>query len=290
MRPSTFAHSLAGALSCALLASLLAGSAGCARSAEERQLDDMRAEIDRIQETRDREDRAAMAPEVADSDTPAMSAPGAPAAPGARFTPPQPADQDAVTLGSAPAGGVDDYADTDDPTPRPNIRVLGSARAERGSWREDRVEQTGPDDGNGFGSKLDPAAAPAYDAAMALVNSHQYDKALDSLAAFLVRWPEHPYANNAMYWRGECYFARGDYRRAAEQFEGVVARFPAGAKAPDALLKLGMSQQRLGDATKAKDSFDRLMQLYPQSDAARRIPPATATVTTPRGPAPEDHR
>ncbi len=288
MRPSTFAHSLAGALSGSLLASLLAGAAGCARSAEERQLDDMRAEIDRIQESRDREDRAAMAPEVADSDTPAMSAP---AAPGARLTPPQPADQDAVTLGSAPPGGVDDYADTDDPTPRPNIRVLGGARAtERGSWREDRVEQTGPDDGNGLGSKLNPAAAPAYDAAMALVNAHQYDKALDSLAAFLVRWPEHPYANNAMYWRGECYFARGDYRRAAEQFEGVVARFPAGAKAPDALLKLGMSQQRLGDATKAKDSFDRLTQLYPQSDAARRIPPVTATVTTPRGPAPEDHR
>jgi tol-pal system protein YbgF len=258
-------------------------AAGCARSAEERQLDDMRAEIDRIQESRDREDRAAMAPEVAASNV-------APVAPPAAGRASEPADQDAVTLGLGRGGEVtDDYADTDDPTPRPAIRVLGQARPnERGAWREDRVEQTGGDDS--APGKLDPAAAPAYDAAMALVNAHQYDRALDALAAFLVRWPEHPYANNAMYWRGECYYARGDYRRAAEQFDGVVARFPAGSKAPDALLKLGMAQQKLGDPARAKESFDRLMQLYPQSDAARRIPPVTVPATTPRGPTPEDHR
>ncbi len=280
MRLSTIAQSLAGA---ALPFALL--TAGCARSAEERQLDDMRAEIDRIQESRDREDQAAMAPEVADSNVPPMSPPGSPAHASL------PADQDALTLGPNGAPVTDDYADTDDPTPRPALRVLGQARGnERGSWREDRVEQTGPDDGTASSGKLDPAAAPAYDAAMALVNAHQYEKALDAFAAFLVRWPEHPYANNAMYWRGECYFARGDYRRAAEQFDGVVARFPAGSKAPDALLKLGMSQQRLGDPAKAKESFDRLTQLYPQSDAARRIPPVTVPATTPRGPAPEDHR
>jgi tol-pal system protein YbgF len=121
------------------------------------------------------------------------------------------------------------------------------------------------------------------------VNAHQYDRALDALAAFLVRWPDHPYADNAMYWRGECYFAKGDYRRAADQFEGSVARFPAGAKAPDALLKLGMSEQKLGDPARAKESFDRLTQLFPQSEAARRIPPVTVPATT-RGPAPEDTR
>jgi tol-pal system protein YbgF len=268
-------------LAIAILSSMLA--AGCARTAEERQLDDMRAEIDKIQENRDREDQAVTAPAVADSNV-------SPVAPPTASRAPQPADQDGVTLGTRGGEPADDYVDTDDPTPRPAIRVLGQPRAnERSAWREDRVEQTGADEGTP-GGKLDPAAAPAYDAAMALVNAHQYEKALDALAAFLVRWPEHPYANNAMYWRGECYYARGDYRRAAEQFDGVVARFPAGSKAPDALLKLGMSQQKLGDPARAKESFDRLTQLYPQSEAARRIPPVTVPATTPRGPAPEDHR
>jgi tol-pal system protein YbgF len=285
MRPSTIAaFRLARLASAALAVVALVAFAGCARTAEERQLDDMRAEIDRIQESRDRADRAAIEPAAADSEAPSVPPPGLP------VPMPAPADQDAVTLGPPGNEPTDDYADTEDPTPRPNIRVLGSPRTSERGWRgDDRVEQTVPDDGTAPG-KLDPAAAPAYDAAMSLVNSRQYDKALDALAAFLVRWPEHPYANNAMYWRGECYFAKGDYRRASEQFEGVVARFPAGNKAPDALLKLGMSHQKLGDPVKAKESFDRLTELYPQSEAARRIPPVTIPAATPRGPASEDRR
>jgi tol-pal system protein YbgF len=279
MRPSTIALSLASAALAALLA-------GCARSAEERQLDDMRAEIDQIQERRDREDRATIGPEAADSKEPSNPPP---AAAGKA----EPADDDARTLGTLRGEGTDDYADTEDPTPRPNIRVLGSARSERGNWRgQDKVETNNSDEAaaSPAGAKLDPAAGPAYDAAMSLVNAKQYEKALDALAAFLVRWPDHPYSDNAMYWRGECYFARGDYRRASEQFEGVMARFPAGDKVPDALLKLGITQQKLGNPAKAKESFDRLMQLYPQSEAARRIPSVSNPATTPRGPASEDRR
>ena len=268
---------------------VLAGTAaaGCARSAEERQLDDMRAEIDRIAEQRDRADQSVLAPEAADSQVATVSAPA---------HAPQPADQDAVTLvGHRSGDWADDYADTEDTTPRPSLRVIGSTRAvSRGAWREDQVEQTGPDDAAGDSPRpagaLDPAAARAYDAALSLVNAKHYDRALDALAAFLVRWPDHPYADNAMYWRGECYFARGEYLRASEQFEGVLARFPAGNKAPDALLKLGMSHQKLGDPAKAKECFDRLAQSYPQSDASRRIPPVTIQAATPRGSASEDHR
>jgi TolA-binding protein len=92
-----------------------------------------------------------------------------------------------------------------------------------------------------------------------------------------------------MYWRGECYFAKGDYTHAAEQFEGVLRRFPAGDKAPDALLRLGMAHDKLGHAAKAKECFDRLAQQFPDSEAARRIPAARAAATS-AGPAPEEHR
>ncbi len=129
------------------------------------------------------------------------------------------------------------------------------------------------DDGAGAAaSALDPEAKRAYDTAFALVTAKHCDRALDAFAAFLVKWPDHPYADNAMFWRGECYFEAGDYAHAAEQLEGTLARFPAGNKAPDALLKLGMAEAKLGNDQKAKESFDRLLQLYPQSDAARRVP------------------
>ena len=121
-------------------------------------------------------------------------------------------------------------------------------------------------------SALDPDAKRAYDAALALVGARRYPEALDAFAAFLVRWPDHPNADNAMYWRGESYFAEGELGRAAEQFEGVVARFPLGNKVPDSLLKLGICQQRLKNPAAARAQFSRLQREYPRSEAARRVP------------------
>lgn len=250
----------------------------------------MREEIDKLQQDRDSANARTGFLETGGDKVEGPAAPR-----GAPSREPRPAP-DAVTLGFEPDQGGEESVDTEDPTPRPSIRILGSARPNgRGPWRgDDRVEQTGPADGSdgadGRPSALDPAAKPAYDAALALVNARKYDSALDALAAFLVKWPDHPYADNAMYWRGECYLARGDHAHAAEQFEGVLTRFPAGNKAPDALLKLGMTAQRMGDPARAKELFARLVRDYPQSPAAHHVPPVSAPAVTPPGPSPEDHR
>jgi len=258
------------------------------RDAEERNLDEMSQQIDHLQVDRDEENAKILAAEAADTHFAAEAYPARKPAPS---EPPPPV----VNLGDEGQGDVDS-PDTEDPAPRPTIRLYGS---QRGSRNVDDGTTSFVDDGSGnrttvpssSGSgALDPAAKPAYEAAIALVSARQYDRALDALAAFLVKYPDHPYADNAMYWRGECYFAKGDYLRAAEQFEGVVTRFPAGNKAPDALLKLGISQQKLGNPLKAKEYFDRLAQAYPQSSAARHIPPVTMQAATPSGPASEDHR
>jgi tol-pal system protein YbgF len=269
MKTIVLARAFASAASAVLmLGAGGAGTGGCARTAEERQLDAMRADIDRIQDDRDRADQRSLGP--GERDVPSAPSAPSPAAAAAAPTPAGPGDP-VVHLGRSAdeVAAADDYADPDDTAPRPRIRVLGSPRARGGE-----VESV--DDGTPSGSSpsLDPEAKRSYDAAMAMVSAKQYDRALDALAAFLVKWPDHPYADHAMYWRGECYFARAEYPRAAEQFEGVVARFPAGAKAPDALLKLGMTRQHLGDAAGARSSFDRLAREYPQADAARRIPAA----------------
>lgn len=251
---------------------LLGAQPSCARSAEERQLDSMRADIERIQSDRD----LAAQPAGADPVDPGAqrSSPVAPPPPPIQPPPPElaaPTQNDSLE--------ADDYADPEDVTPRPKIRVFGSPRASgRNRGGDDQVEQVSSDDSTG--SALDPEAKRAYDAALSLVNARQYGPGLDALAAFLVKWPDHPYADHAMYWRGECYFAQGDFAHALEQFEGVLARFPAGMKAPDALLKLGMCHQKLGHSAQARASFDRLVQDYPQSDAARHVP----------APMPEDRR
>lgn len=118
---------------------------------------------------------------------------------------------------------------------------------------------------------LDPQAVPAYDAALAMARGGRCTEAVDAFTRFLVRWPDHPHADNAMYWRAECFLRGGDAPRAVQEFEGLVARFPAGNKVADALYKLAVTYGRLGDDARAARATQRLTTEFPDSDAARRI-------------------
>ena len=255
---------------------VLAAAAGCTRaeSAQDKQLAEMREQISRMQQDHDRFDQRLGAVEVAmaDEKPPAANEPAKKAQPG---PPPR-----VVQLGGEDDGANDDPNDTS--TARPKIEVAG------GGGAGGRVR--GGSDASGAGmrpSALDPDAKRTYERGLSQVQGKQLDKGLDTLAAFLVKWPDHPYAENAMYWRGEAYYAKGDYAKAAEQFEAVLARFGGGAKAPDALLKLGMCQDKLGSPARAQEYWDRLKNEYPKSDAVRRIPVAGASQgvdATRRGP------
>ena len=74
-----------------------------------------------------------------------------------------------------------------------------------------------------------------------------------------------------MYWRGECFARTGDTRRAVTEWEGLLSRFPTGNKVADALYKLAVSYRRLGDAAAAARAAQRLMDEFPDTDAARRV-------------------
>jgi tol-pal system protein YbgF len=297
----TFVGALVGA------ACVLALGCGGGKSAEEKQLDQLRDELSRVQQTSDKFEERLDKLEVDQAEKPSDAIAAAAKAPPARSlsapiaTPPlrvvrigaDGSEESSASSETASALAGDDPKDT---TPRPTIRIQGSGgdatvtengkRVRRTGQHVDRIEQTmPPEEPNGgtagppvvphAGARpaaLDENARRAYDAALSLVNAKRYGEALDAFAGFLVRWPDHPNADNAMYWRGECYFAQGEYVRAADQFAGVIARFPMGNKVPDALLKLGMSRQKLGDPQAARQSYDRLRRDYPRSEAARRIP------------------
>jgi tol-pal system protein YbgF len=248
--------------------------AGCAHEAsEERMLADLSRGVEHDQSFVDRHEPRIneKVPAISDSAPPRAGSP--------------PRYGDGSEQGEPGENGVLNGDDPNDTTPRPVIRIVGVRPARRGVPGIDHIDEVLPDEPANGGqagppiranapppSALSPEARRAYDAALSLVNAHQYDQALDAFAAFLVRWPDHPNADNAMYWRGECYYAKGEYARAAEEFEGATLRFPLGNKVPDCLLKLGLCQQKLGNQEKAKTYFDRLSHDFPRSEAARRIP------------------
>lgn len=296
---------------------LLAGLTlfGCARgeSAEERTMNKLTDDLSRVQADSDKYNQRLNALEVQASENlvekrpPGTSKPSSSSAsptPNLRVVHLSPDGSEQAQASSETAGALNGE-DTDDTTPRPSIKVAGSpqGRASRNGRNEgpsahrgqDVIEETLPEESTNGGasgpairtgapraSALDPEAKRAYDSALSLVNGRQFGPALDAFAAFLVKWPDHPNADNATYWRGECYFAQGEFSRAAEQFEGTIVRFPLGNKVPDALLKLGMSQQKLGNPVKAKASFDRLQREFPRSEASRRVPSGDGASAAPR--------
>lgn len=121
-------------------------------------------------------------------------------------------------------------------------------------------------------SPADEAASAEYRAALAYVTAREWDLALDALGRFVTAHPDHAYADNAMYWRGEVLYARREYAAAITELTAMIERFPDGNKVPDALLRIGFAYQRLGESERARQIFRRVREQYPGSVAARTAP------------------
>ncbi|MBU0550741.1 tetratricopeptide repeat protein [Myxococcota bacterium] len=122
-----------------------------------------------------------------------------------------------------------------------------------------------------------PKAPPvALDEAIALFKKAQAEERAGALSSaiglygdFLKRFPDHSYADNALLREGQCRFARAEFAGALRSFKGVVEGYPTGNKVPDALLMIGLTQKKMGQARKGRDTLTRLMAMYPETKAAR---------------------
>ena len=106
-----------------------------------------------------------------------------------------------------------------------------------------------------------------YAYAFGLLRQANYDRAEQALQEFLSLHPKESLASNARYWLGETYYVRAAYVQAAEIFlEGYQAD-PKGPKAPDSLLKLGMSLAGLDKKREACAAFEKLTKDFPDAAA-----------------------
>ncbi len=106
-----------------------------------------------------------------------------------------------------------------------------------------------------------------YSYAFSLLRQAQYNEAEQALRVFVEQNPEDPLAGNAKYWLGETYYVRGDYQQSAVIFAEAYQQYPNNTKAPDNLLKLGMSLGALGNTADACGTFAELLKRYPQAPA-----------------------
>lgn len=106
-----------------------------------------------------------------------------------------------------------------------------------------------------------------YMSAFGLLRQGKYDMASSALRQFIEQHNDDPLASNARYWLGETYYVRGSFVEAAETFLEGYQTDPQGPKAPDALLKLGMSLASLEKKSEACAAFQKLRGDYPDAPA-----------------------
>ena len=108
-----------------------------------------------------------------------------------------------------------------------------------------------------------------YDRAREKYLNRHYVEAELGFQRFLDDFPDSDLSDNALYWIGECRFARGDDRGAMAAFQTMLHEYPLGNKVPDALVKVGRTLERLGEVEGAKRRFREVARRFPDSEAAR---------------------
>lgn len=114
-----------------------------------------------------------------------------------------------------------------------------------------------------IGVPMDPRTE--YDVAYSYILQRDYDSAESAFTSFLASHPGSDLTGNARYWLGESFYARGMYRPAADAFLKGYTENKRGQKAPDSLLKLGMSLVQLDQKQAACATFSELSSKYPNA-------------------------
>jgi len=114
---------------------------------------------------------------------------------------------------------------------------------------------------------VDAEPQQLYEQAYGYLLQKDYRSAETGFEDFLRRHPNHQLAGNAQYWLGEAFYVRGQYRAAAGAFLKGYQTYTRSPKAPETLMKLAMSLQRLGQKDAACSSFSELATKYPNPPA-----------------------
>jgi tol-pal system protein YbgF len=117
----------------------------------------------------------------------------------------------------------------------------------------------------GAPAEADASPKQLYETAYGYLLQRDYGAAESAFDEFLRRHPNDPLAGNAQYWLGESLYVRGQYRAAAGAFLKGYQTYSKSAKAPENLLKLAMSLQRLGQKDAACSSYSELATKFPSA-------------------------
>lgn len=141
-------------------------------------------------------------------------------------------------------------------------QVLGTIPASEGDTELTSVAPE-PSTANGTG----PAGSTPddqYSYAFSLLRQAQFDDAETAFSQFIAENPGHPRVENAAYWFAETFYARRMFGEAKRIYARNLLDYPQGEKAPDNMVKLGLSLVNLQRFDEACQTFNKLANDYPE--------------------------
>ena len=184
---------------------------------------------------------------------------------------------------------------TDDPAPGSNAgspstgqpeQVLGSIELDSdGMPRSATLNQDAVGNGSGALPGVETVAPPSapsapsatastgtegdlYQVAYAHVLSGDYAMAESELSDFISSYPQSAKIADANFWLGEAQYSQGKFNEAAKTFLNAHQTYSSSSKAPEMLLKLGMSLAALDNTETACATLREVTKRYPKASRA----------------------
>ena len=104
-----------------------------------------------------------------------------------------------------------------------------------------------------------------YEFAVSFMKIGDYETAEFALKEFIDKNKDHDLAGNAQYWYGETFRIRQLYSDAASAYLDGYQNYPKSKKAPDNLLKLGITMVQLGEKDQGCKMISGLKKEYPKA-------------------------
>ncbi len=116
--------------------------------------------------------------------------------------------------------------------------------------------------------KMVSSSKAMYDTGLGKYRAGDFEGARGVFDEFIMKYPNDGLVPNTLYWKGETYYSQKDFTQAILTFKEVTGRFPKHHKSASALLKIGMSYDKVGDPDNAIFYLRALVEDFPKSDAA----------------------
>ena len=111
-------------------------------------------------------------------------------------------------------------------------------------------------------------AEQLYRAAYGYVLSGDYPQAEAAFNDYIARYPDGSKIADAYFWLGEAQYSQGSFHQAAKTLLTAHKQYPEAQKAPEMLLKLGMSLAALDNRDTACATYREVLTRYPGSSEA----------------------